>query len=68
MGQSDWVGLLRCRILEAMASIRRTSQDFNYQLVINRVFADGEEDTLDPEDESKHSEFCCFAIPSIYQS
>lgn len=36
-----------------MATVRRTSQDFHYQLVITRVYEEGEEALLDEEDESK---------------
>lgn len=36
---------------DAAASIRRTGQDFQYQLVIQRVYDEGEEDLEDDEDQ-----------------
>lgn len=41
---------------DAMATVRRApSVEYNYQLVITRVFEDGEEDILDEEEESESS-------------
>lgn len=40
------------RFTDAVASIRKTSYDFVYELVITRSFADGEEQLLEEDDES----------------
>jgi hypothetical protein len=39
---------------DAMATVRKApSVEYNYQLVITRVFEEGEEDILEEEDESR---------------
>lgn len=38
-----------------MATVRRSSAEFQYQLVITRVYEEGEEALLDEDDESKPS-------------
>jgi hypothetical protein len=35
-----------------MVTIRRSTQEFNFQLVVTRVFEEGEEQLLDEEEES----------------
>ena len=35
---------------DAAARIRRTGQDFQYQLVVQRAYEEGEEELLDDED------------------
>lgn len=35
-----------------MATVCRTSNDFQYQLVVTRVFEEGEEDVLEEDEES----------------
>lgn len=36
---------------DAAASIRRTGQEFQYQLVVQRVYEEGEEELAEEEDE-----------------
>ncbi|KAJ1569850.1 hypothetical protein HK096_000286 [Nowakowskiella sp. JEL0078] len=48
---------LSCLFLNASATIRRTSSPFNYQLVISRVFEDGEELVNDDNEEDDERSF-----------
>ncbi|KAG9040208.1 hypothetical protein FRB95_000137 [Tulasnella sp. JGI-2019a] len=50
--RSSVKGARECIYRDAMATVRRTSQEFNYQLVITRVYEEGEEETLDEDDET----------------
>ncbi|KAG8865237.1 hypothetical protein FRB96_000127 [Tulasnella sp. 330] len=50
--RSSVKGARECIFQNAMATVRRTSQEFNYQLVITRVYEEGEEETLDEDDET----------------
>jgi hypothetical protein len=43
----------------AMATVRRTSVDFRYELAITRVYEPGEEQILDEDDESAYSSSSC---------
>lgn len=42
--------------IDSMATIRRTTQPFQYVLAINRVFEEGEETLEDEEQERKSSQ------------
>lgn len=49
------------RYNDAMATIRRVSTaEHNFQLVITRVYEDGDQELLEDEDESRRH--CCFKI------
>ncbi|KAG8900651.1 hypothetical protein FRB99_005830 [Tulasnella sp. 403] len=50
--RSSVKGARECIFQSAMATVRRTNQDFNYQLVITRVYEEGEEGLLDEDDET----------------
>jgi hypothetical protein len=55
------VGLFRTNIFisfkDAAASIRRTSTEFNYQLVIQRAYEEGEEQLLESDDDDLDAGF-----------
>lgn len=57
------------RYNDAMATIRRVpALDHNFQLVITRVYEEGDQELLEDEDESKHDSrtvFTDFAIRSL---
>lgn len=44
------MGLLFLRFKDAAASIRRTTTEFNYQLVIQRAYEEGEEQLSENDD------------------
>lgn len=48
-------GSRECLFNNAMITIRRSTQEFNFQLVATRVFEEGEEQLLDEDEESA----CC---------
>ncbi|PWN86561.1 VID27-domain-containing protein [Acaromyces ingoldii] len=45
-------GARECIYKDAVATIRRTTTEFNYQLVITRAYEEGEEQLLEEDDES----------------
>ena len=45
-------GSRECLFVNAMATIRRTTQEFNFQLVVTRVYEEGEQELLDEDEES----------------
>jgi hypothetical protein len=49
-----------------MATVRRTDTEFQYQLVITRVYEEGEENLLDEDDESE-SGGLAFMGPDVIQ-
>lgn len=46
------------RYKDAVATIRRTTTEFNYQLVITRAYEEGEEQLLEEDDECE----CSFSM------
>ena len=47
-------GSRECLFNNAMITIRRSTQEFNFQVVVTRVFEEGEEQLLDEDEESTH--------------
>jgi VID27 N-terminal region len=50
---------MKFRFKDAAASIRRTTTKFNYQLVIQRAYEEGEEQ-LSESDDDTHDDGKCF--------
>jgi hypothetical protein len=48
----SWLNIVQHRFNDAMATVRRTSAEFHYELVITRVFEEGGELLLDEDDET----------------
>lgn len=53
---------MKFRFKDAAASIRRTTTEFNYQLVIQRAYEEGEEQ-LSESDEDTHDDGKCDDTP-----
>lgn len=51
-------GSRECIYKDAVATIRRTTTERNYQLVITRAYEEGEEQLLEEDDECE----CCFDV------
>lgn len=62
-------GSRECLFNTAIATIRRSTQEFNFQLVVTRVFEEGEEQLLDEDEESEISlDFSVIAIDNYLSS
>lgn len=54
-----------CLVLNAALSIRKTSTQFNYQLVVEKIYEEGEEDTSADDEESLDGEWSFLIDPSL---
>lgn len=55
-----------CLVLNGALSIRKTTTEFNYQLVVEKIYEEGEEDTsADDDDDSDEGEWSFLIDPSL---
>lgn len=57
--------LPRCSFKDAVATIRRTTVEFQYQLIITRAYEEGEAELLDLDAESKFSAIASRSASSL---